>query len=64
MKDFLRATLILFPVGVLLSLPSGCGSSELSVSEESDPAYKRGRAHLRDGGEEEALDDLQKGTYR
>jgi LysM repeat protein len=42
----------------------GCGSSDLPGIEENDSSYDRGRAHLRQGNEEEALDEFLSVTRR
>ena len=51
-------------VGAFSFLCSGCGSSDLPGIEENDSAYDRGRAHLRQGNEEEALDEFLSVTRR
>ncbi len=51
-------------VGASFSLWTGCGSSDLPGIEENDSAYERGRAHLRQGNEEEALDEFLSVTRR
>ena len=43
---------------------TGCGSSDLPGIEENDNAYERGRAHLRQGNEEDALDEFLSVTRR
>jgi len=58
-------TILLFAlVGAFSFLCSGCGSSDLPGIEENDSAYDRGRAHLRQGNEEEALDEFLSVTRR
>ncbi len=51
-------------IGASFSLWTGCGSSDLPGIEENDSAYERGRAHLRQGNEEEALDEFLSVTRR
>jgi LysM repeat protein len=51
-------------VGASFSLWTGCGSSDLPGIEENDSAYDRGRAHLRQGNEEPALDEFLSVTRR
>lgn len=43
---------------------TGCDSSQRVAVEEADPSYERGRAHLRHGREEEALDEFLSVTRR
>ena len=58
-------TILLFAlVGASSFFCSGCGSSDLPGIEENDSAYDRGRAHLRQGNEEEALDEFLSVTRR
>ena len=58
-------TILLFAlVGAFSFLCSGCGSSDLPGIEENDSSYDRGRAHLRQGNEEEALDEFLSVTRR
>ena len=51
-------------VGASFSFWMGCGSSDLPGIEENDSSYDRGRAHLRQGNEEEALDEFLSVTRR
>ncbi len=57
---------ILFLTFLIMGLPwwAGCGSSGISGIEEKDPAYERGRAHLRQGQEKEALEEFLSVTRR
>ena len=58
-------TILLFAlVGASSFFCSGCGSSDLPGIEENDSSYDRGRAHLRQGNEEEALDEFLSVTRR
>ena len=58
-------TILLFAlVGASSFFCSSCGSSDLPGIEENDSAYDRGRAHLRQGNEEEALDEFLSVTRR
>jgi len=58
-------TILLYAlVGASSFFCSGCGSSDLPGIEENDSAYDRGRAHLRQGNEEEALDEFLSVTRR
>lgn len=64
MKETIRSKILFLLFGFPSLFFMGCGSSEILVNEESDPAYERGRAHLRQGGEEEALDEFLSVTRR
>ena len=64
MKMHLRSVLLFSLFCSSFSLWIGCGSSDLPGIEESDSAYERGRAHLRQGNEEDALDEFLSVTRR
>ena len=51
-------------LGASFFLWTGCGSSDLPGIEENDSSYERGRAHLRQGNDEEALDEFLSVTRR
>ncbi len=58
-------TILLFALaGASSFFCSSCGSSDLPGIEENDSAYDRGRAHLRQGNEEDALDEFLSVTRR
>ncbi|MBU63532.1 MAG: hypothetical protein CMI26_13625 [Opitutae bacterium] len=64
MKIRLLTIPLVAAIGATFSFWMGCGSSSLPDIEENDSAYDRGRGHLRQGNEEEALDEFLSVTRR